>query len=148
MVDAFWQRPADLGNNCNILVSDNSNNNGFLDSEARLNGGLKFIVRLPGAILNPDSFSNKEMVINHEKRKWGFRGNIRCAPDYHGYKCFHRDICVLGFIWYIIKFAILPIEFLLYCIAPYFDDKVKAWAKNSKFKKLVDFYYDFFRGEY
>ena len=55
---------------------------------------------------------------------------------------------VIGFIWHIIKFAIFPFEALALLIDPFFDDKVKAWAKTSKFKKLVDFYYDYFRGEY
>ena len=55
---------------------------------------------------------------------------------------------VIGFIWHVIKFALFPFEALALLIDPFFDDKVKAWAKTSKFKKLVDFYYDFFRGEY
>lgn len=52
---------------------------------------------------------------------------------------------VIGFIWHIIMFAIFPFEALALLIDPFFDDKVKAWAKTSKFKKLVDFYYDYFR---
>lgn len=55
---------------------------------------------------------------------------------------------VIGFIWHVIKFALFPFEALALLIDPFFDDKVKAWAKTSKFKKLVDFYYDYFRGEY
>ena len=55
---------------------------------------------------------------------------------------------VIGFIWHVIMLALFPFEALALLIDPFFDDKVKAWAKTSKFKKLVDFYYDFFRGEY
>lgn len=62
-----------------------------------------------------------------------------------GWAAFIPVFIVIGFIWHIIKFAIFPFEALALLIDPFFDDKVKAWAKNSKFKKLVDFYYDYFR---
>ena len=65
-----------------------------------------------------------------------------------GWAAFIPVFIVIGFIWHVIMLALFPFEALALLIDPFFDDKVKAWAKTSKFKKLVDCYYDFFRGEY